>query len=232
MTAPARGPVPPLTAEDIAGLAAMPLGVKKAGFVKISPDKDSAVAEATAALSRVAAKGNFRGAVSFNMVTGDGRTIAYITSTPLFIDAYWTELRTAGGWTRRGVRIAEIVQERPLERRTNEPAPAVAAADRSENIYRRHAASTVRNTASPHRVGIVSGVAAKYGATLENVARASAKKRAPPRGVNLNTLLRASIAEGSEYTPEAAHAAAQLMSERLATTGGRRRRTLKNRRRR
>lgn len=227
MAGPARAPVPPLTAEERAHLATLPLD-KKAGFVKISPDTASAVTEATSALSSVAAKGSFRGAVSFNIVTGDGRTIAYITTTPSFIDAYWAELRAAGGWFPRGVRIAEIVQERPLERRTNEPAPAAAAGVPSENIWRRHAP---RNTAPPSRVGIVSGVAAKYGATLENVARASAKRRAPPRGVNLNTLLRASMAEGSEYTPEAAHAAARLMSERLTTTGGRRR-TIKNRRRR
>ena len=226
--------MPRLTEEERARLATLPKD-KKVGFVKISHDTASAVAEATSVLSHVAARGIYRGAVSFYTETGDGWTIAYITAAPPFIKAYRTELRTAGGWFPRGVRIAEIVQERPIDPRTireEERAAAAAAGVPSENIWRRHAASTVRNTASPHRVGIVSGVAAKYGATLENVARASAKKRAPPRGVNLNTLLRASIAEGSEYTPEAAHAAAQLMSERLATTGGRRRRTLKNRRRR
>ena len=141
-------------------------------------------------------------------VSGDAR----------FVTQFIAIAKSHPGWREMSrVFISEIVQVRPLERRTEEPASAVEAGRPNWNIRRGHAPGTVRNRGAPTKVGTISAVAGAHGVALENVARASSDRRAPSRGIYQNTLLRTHIIPGAGiYTPEMASVTARLFSERLA----------------
>ena len=153
----------------------------------------------------------------FKIIEKPGAISLRVSGDARFVTQFVAIAKGRPGWREMGrVFISEIVQVRPLERRTEEPAPAEEARRPNWNILRGHAPGTVRNHIDPTKVGTVSAVAGAHGVALENVARASSTRRAQPRGIYQNTLLHERVPGAGIYTPEMASVMARLFSERLA----------------